>query len=307
MTQTFADIDLAALPPAEVLAREGEEEILARRKAELVELARAEGGDALALAVQVSIDAEGEVLAKTLEAGAWEEFTTRGEFIDRLKGQMLAYATGATLEHLGAFYGVERLIAIPGDPDATPPIPNVLETDAALRRRIQLAPEGLSAAGTPGAFLFNSLSVSGVRDAAVISPDPIEVDIYALGFEGDGTPSAEVLAAIDAMHAEWRAVGIVIRIHPATIVPYTLEADLKFLPGPSPAVVLAAAQEAAEAVVVERSRLGFDVPRSALLAALHQPGVHSVVLIEPAEDLVIEPSEASVATSITIRDAGVDV
>jgi phage-related baseplate assembly protein len=49
---------------------------------------------------------------------------------------MLAYATGANLEHLAALYGVERLVTDPGSPTAVPPVAPTMETDAALRARV---------------------------------------------------------------------------------------------------------------------------------------------------------------------------
>jgi len=107
-----------------------------------------------------------------------------------------------------------------GDPDAFPPVQAVRESNAAFRRRVQLAPEGFSTAGAKGAYVFNGLSAgekpssvevespepgvvivthrfdpdglaAQVKDIRVHSPEPGWVQVAVLGWEGDGSCSLQ--------------------------------------------------------------------------------------------------------------------
>lgn len=54
-------------------------------------------------------------------------------------------------------------------------------------------------------------------------------------------------------------------------------------------------------------RVGLDVPRSALIAALHTGGVQKVNLISPAADVEVPATGAAFASSITITLAGFEL
>src|SRR4051794_23858499 len=59
------------------------------------------------------------------------------------------------------------------------------------------------------------------------------------------------------------------------------------------------------ALLAERRKLGFDMPRSALLAALHQPGVSRVDLHQPATDVIITPRQVALPSGTpVVRVAG---
>ena len=53
-------------------------------------------------------------------------------------------------------------------------------------------------------------------------------------------------------------------------------------------------------------RIGRDVTRSGIFAALHRPGVHNVDLTAPAADIVIDNVTAALCTAVTLTDGGVD-
>ncbi|TGS12130.1 baseplate J/gp47 family protein, partial [Mesorhizobium sp. M1C.F.Ca.ET.187.01.1.1] len=121
----------------------------------------------------------------------------REQFNQRAKGLFLAYAQQADLDNLAAPFGVTRKQLTPPDPEAGTPA--VFETDTEFRRRIQLAPEGLSVAGPEGAYIFHTLSAdNAVLDASATSPAPGEVVVTVLARDGDGTPSDELLATVNA-------------------------------------------------------------------------------------------------------------
>lgn len=292
-------IDLSQLPAPDIVAALDYETILAALQDDAV--ARLPG-----LAGTISL--ESEPVNVLLQAFAYRELQLRARINAAARACMLAYATGSDLEHLAALYGVQRLTIAPGDPDAVPPAPATLESDAALRARVQLAPEGFGSAGPVAAYQFHTRAASGeVLDAAVHphTPEAGTVTVTVLGTMGDGTPSAAVLAAVAAMlNAETvRPLGDLVVVQPATIKPYVIEAELVLYPGPSSAMVLAAARAAVEAYTVQTHRLGHDVTPSGLYAALHQPSVQRVTLITPAGGVQCAAHEAPYCTGLTLTVA----
>lgn len=65
---------------------------------------------------------------------------------------MLAYATGADLDQLGANSGVGRLVITPADDSTLPLTFAVVKSDADYHLRIQQVPKGPSTAGSTGSY-----------------------------------------------------------------------------------------------------------------------------------------------------------
>lgn len=290
----FAAIDLSRLPAPDVVEALDYETILSALTADL--LARApELGPVLAL--------ESEPAVKLLQVVAWRELLLRARVNDAARAVLLAQATGADLDNLAAFYNVARLILVPANPLAIPPVAAVMETDAALRRRVQLALEGFSTAGPRGAYLFHALSADGrVKDAGVDTPTPGTVRVTVLSTEGNGAPSAPVLAAVTArLNADdVRPLSDTVTVVGASIVSYSVSAALTFQSGPDTALVRAAAEAEVARVVAEAHRVGRAVRRSALFAALHRPGVEAVTLTAPAADILPTLSQAAFCTAVAV-------
>jgi phage-related baseplate assembly protein len=102
---------------------------------------------------------------------------------------MLAYAAGSDLDQIGANSSVPRLVITPPDDTTFPPTPAVMESDTDYRLRIQQAPEGLSTAGSTGAYQFHGRSADGrVADISVISPEPACVTVSVLSRENTAWP-----------------------------------------------------------------------------------------------------------------------
>jgi len=293
-------VDLSLLPPPAVVEPLDFETTLAAAKSDALAVFP-ELADVLAL--------ESEPVTKLLQVFAYRELLLRARVNDAARAVMLASATGSDLDQLAALFGVQRLVLDPGDATVTPPIAPTLETDADLRRRTQLAPEGFSVAGPEGAYIFHALSVADVLDASVTSPAPGEVLVSVLSRTGDGTASADLVLAVAAAltATDVRPLTDQVTVQTAQIVPYAVTATLWTLPGPDSAVVLATAQARVQALVESTRCLGRDIARSALIAALHVDGVQRVELTEPAADIVITPSQAGGATAVTITSGGVDV
>ena len=78
---------------------------------------------------------ESDPVVKLLELAAYEEIRFRARVNDAGRAVLLAYATGADLEHLAALWNLKKEIVDPGDPEAHPPIPVTYERDERLRLR----------------------------------------------------------------------------------------------------------------------------------------------------------------------------
>ncbi|MFI0396037.1 baseplate assembly protein [Paracoccus jiaweipingae] len=308
---SFTAINLTRLPAPQIIEQPDFETIFAARKARLIELAQEFGDAAYVAALAAALELESEPLVHLLQEDSYRELLLRAAVQDAGKGNLLAFAERAMLDHLAAFYGVARQVIQEADASVSPPIEEVLEDDERLRARVQLAPEGFTTAGSIGSYTFWALSASPlVKDVAVLEGmPPGEVHVAVLSTEGDGTADAaliqDVAAALNA--EDVRPLCDTVVVQSAAVVPYQIEAALTFYNGPDGAVVLAAAQAAIETYVADHHRLGHDITLSGIFAALHQEGVQKVTLAAPATDLVIGQGEAGYCTGITLADGGRDV
>jgi phage-related baseplate assembly protein len=296
MAGGFASINLSQLPAPDVLQAVDYEVALAEMLSELRQ--RDPAFDALV---------ESDPGYKIIEIAAFYRTLAIQQGNDAARAVMPAYATGSDLDHIAARYAVERLVIDPGDPEALPPVPPVLETDDALRRRMFLAFEGLSTAGPMGAYVFHALGADpDVGDASVQSPAPGEVLVTVLSRSGDGAAPATLLTAVDAAlnKDDVRPLTDLVTVQGAAIIGYTIEAVLTVLPGPDSAVVRDAAQRAAQEYASQQHRIGADITLSGLYAALHQPGVQNVALISPAADILVDASEAAFCSAVSVSIGG---
>lgn len=316
---TFSAIDLSKVPVPSIIENLDYEAILAAMLADLQ--ARLPAFSALV---------ESDPAYKVLEVAAYRELILRQRVNDAAKAVMLAYSISNDLDNLGALFNVARLVITPANPDAIPPIDAVLESDASLRKRIQFAMEGLSNAGSSGAYIYHALSASAlVKDVAVdhvtfhvdaglividddanlVTPEPGMVAVSVLSTVADGVADSDLLnlvtAAVNTESVRPLTDRVVVRS--AEIVTYSVEAILYFYDGPSSATVLSAAQAAIEATVADRHKIGLDVALSGIYAALHQNGVHHVVLISPVADVVVANYQAGYCSNITLTNGGVGV
>jgi len=252
---------------------------------------------------------ESEPAEKILQAFAWRELLLRQRINDAARQTMVAYATGTNLDHLGALFGVTRAVVTPGDPAAVPPAPEVLEDDDRFRARIVLSTEALTAAGTVGRYAWHALDADArVRDVSVSSPYPGKVDVHVLSDAEDGVTPADVVAAVDArlQSEEVRTLTDTVAVFAATPVAYTVEARLVTYPGVAGEAVLAAAAERLAAHTAGLYRIGRDVTRSGLYAALHVEGVQRVILEAPTADLEIGVGEIARPTALSVAPGGTD-
>ncbi|MFU9138033.1 baseplate assembly protein [Erwinia tasmaniensis] len=301
----MATIDLSQLPAPDVVEILDYETLLAERKATLISLYPAEQHDAIARTLAL----ESEPVVKLLQENAYREVILRQRINEAASAVMVAYATGDDLDQLGANNGVTRLTLTAADETTLPPTAAVMESDDDFRVRIAAAFEGLSVAGPSGAYEYHAKSADGrVADASAISPSPACVTITVLSREGNGVAAADLLAVVDAAlnDEDVRPVADRVTVQSAAIVDYAVDAVLYLYPGPEAEPIRAAAEAKLAAFVSAQARLGRDIRRSALYAALHVEGVQRVELSRPAADVVLDKTQAAYCTGWTITVGGAD-
>lgn len=301
----MATIDLSQLPAPDVVEVLDYETLLAERKATLISLYPAEQQDAVARTLAL----ESEPVVKLLQENAYREVILRQRVNEAASAVMVAHALADDLDQLGANNGVTRLTLTPADETTIPPTAAVMESDDDFRVRVAAAFEGLSVAGPSGAYEYHSKSADGrVADASAISPSPACVTITVLSREGNGVAAADLLAVVDAAlnDEDVRPVADRVTVQSAEIVDYAVDAVLYLYPGPEAEPIRAAAEAKLAAFVSAQARLGRDIRKSALYAALHVEGVQRVELSEPAADVVLDKTQAAYCTGWAITVGGSD-
>lgn len=249
---------------------------------------------------------ESDPAFKVLETSAYRELLLRQRVNDSVRAVMPASALGADLENIAALFGVSRRVIMPAD--LITGANAVMEDDEVFRRRMVLAPEGYSVAGPVGAYVFHALtSDPDVLDVGVTSPAPGEVLVSVLSRVGNGTASAGLIATVSEYLTDdtRRPLTDFVTVQSAAILNYAIAATITTYAGPDAAVVLAAARARLDVYVAESRRMGRDITRSGITAALHVDGVHKVAITSPAADIVAGDHDAAFCTGITLTHAGV--
>lgn len=273
-------IDLSALPAPSVIDQPTFEARLAAKLAQL-----------LAQAPEFTALVESDPAMKLLEADSYDETVLAQAFADAARGLLLAFATGPRLDHLAALFAVERLTG---------------ESDTALRQRVQLAPHSFSVAGPELAYVYWARTADAdVADATAVSPTPGQVVVTVLSASGSGVPGSGVLDAVtEVLTGPVRPLTDEVIVQPATLVPFAIEAQLTVFAGPDQGLLLQTALDSLNAHLAAARKLGRDVTRSSLIAALHVANVQKVELLSPVADLDIDPSEIASVSDIDVTIAG---
>lgn len=291
---TSPAIDLSALPPPQLIDQPDFETRFAAKLARLLELIPI-----------FSALVESDPAFKLLQSDSYDEMILVQAFVDGMHQNLLAYATGANLDNLSAFYGLTRQVITPANPLTGAAA--IMESDAELRERTLLAPHGFSVAGPERAYVsFARNAHPDVLDASATSPAPTEVVVSVLSRTGNGIAPAPTLAAVvAALDDDVRPMTDLVTVQSADIVEFDITANLYRYAGPDSALLMTAARDSLDAYLASARRLGRDVPRSAIIAALHVGGIQRVELLSPVADLVMTPLQAAVADVITLNNAGI--
>ncbi|EMN5578386.1 baseplate J/gp47 family protein [Klebsiella pneumoniae] len=295
-------IDLSQLPQPTIIEALDFEIVLTEVKAVMVAAFPEDQQTAVAAALTL----ESEPLNIIAQAMAYRELLLRQRINEGAAACMLSHATGDDLDNIAANLDTERLTVTA----ATDTADAVTESDEALRLRAQAAFEGMSVAGPSAAYEYFARSASGqVSDARATSPSPAEVVVAVLSTEGDGTASAALLTAVAAAvnDEEVRPLGDRVTVQSAEIVEYDIDATLYLYPGPESEPIINAAMASLKAFLADNDKkIGRDIVRSAISAALHVQGVQRVVINMPAADLQIDNTQAARNTGYTVDNGGTD-
>jgi len=291
-------IDLSLLPTPAVIDTLNYETILAQMLA-----------DFKTRMPQFTALLESDPIYKVLEVAAYRELLLRQNHNEKASQIMLAYAKGSNLDALGAlpWLQITRLIIVPADNSTVPPTAAVLEDDTAFRKRLLLAYNQLSTAGSTNSYEFHALSASGtIKSASVTSPLPGDVLVTILSSNGDGTASATEINTVNtALNAETiRPLTDHVTVQSAVIIPYTITATLTFFTGVSSTLVLTAVNQSIADYVRRQHQIGLDITTSGVMSALHLQGVQNVALTG-FSDIPVNPLSAAYNTNITIIDGGI--
>ena len=278
----FTAIDLSGLTPPDIIETLDYEAIVTAMRDDLVERFPLIAG---------VIDLESEPARKLIEAFAYRELRLRARINDAARAVLLASSYGSNLDHLGALFATARQEG---------------EDDSRFRRRIQLAPEAFSVAGPEGAYQYHALTIAPwARDVAAISKAPGKVRVIVLKEGADPIPSRDEREAI-RLHLKNEAIRPLtdmVEVAGPSVRRVTIEAKLTLYPGPDANLVLSRAQASLDEWLERNRMLGMNLRRSALFSKLHQEGVHSVELISPSEDLVLDVSEVCAIDGVTLTVA----
>lgn len=129
-------------------------------------------------------------VVKEIQTFAYAEFMFRAFVNEMARQGLIAYATGAWLDHIGAREQVFRMVIEPGDTEVVPPKLPLYEPDERFRTRIMAKIAGRSSAGPADHYRYHAMSADvRVLDAYAYSPD------FANGFNMGGRVNIALLSS----------------------------------------------------------------------------------------------------------------
>ena len=296
-------IDLSLLAPPDVVKQISFEEILKLRLEQFYQEMRQDQPDFPDLL-------ESDPAMKLAQVFAYGEMLIRQDANEQALAVLLAFAKDNDLDHKAAERNLQRRIISP----ATDTTPEVKESNESLRRRVQLAPEGQTTAGSEGSYIFHGLNADPrVKDIYPYAPldengYPNGIcNIYVLSNEGNGEASEELLNIVDAaLNAKSvRPLTDKPIVYSASILNYSIEAEIFIDEGPDENIILSSCYQAAEEYTQKSHAFNGGVSLSGIYQALHQPGVSRVNLISPAGNIDTSLGQVAHCTGINITRATV--
>lgn len=294
-------IDLSLLAPPDVVKQISFEEILKLRLDQFYQEMRQDQPDFPDLL-------ESDPAMKLAQVFAYGEMLIRQDANEQALAVLLAFAKDNDLDHKAAERNLQRRIISP----ATENAPEVKESNESLRRRVQLAPEGQTTAGSEGSYIFHGLNADPrVKDIYPYAPldddgDPTGIcNIYVLSNESDGTAPEDLLNVVSAALNAKSVRPLTDRpiVYSASILNYSIQAEIFIDEGPDENIVLNSCYKAAEEYTKKTHSFNDGVSLSGIYQALHQPGVSRVNLILPAGNVDTSLGQVAYCTGINISRA----
>ncbi|CAH9055010.1 hypothetical protein PSECIP111951_01154 [Pseudoalteromonas holothuriae] len=295
-------IDLSKLPDPNIIESLSFEAIYEARKVRFVELAP-EYAQALEL--------ESDPLTVWLQVESYQELLLRQRINQAAQSNLLAFATGADLEHLGAFYGVERVVN---------------EQDDDYRQRIRNNTIASSTAGSAEHYRNHAInaapneiadvSVTSKRDGMITNEHNGKVMVTVLEKQvldnqtlgktpapesQDDTPSQTVVEQVagKVLDDAVKMLTDSVTVQAAELKKIDVEADIYLQPNTSIDVFNELESLLREAWRNE-AKLDWDLAPSWISAQLHKGGVSYVDIKQPAELINISPEQCAVPKNIQL-------
>ena len=224
---------------------------------------------------------------RLIEVVAYRELLLRQRVNDAAAAVLVASSTGTNLDNLVAFLGLTR--------DG--------RTDEELRTAWFAALDELSVAGPSGAYTSLARNVTGVKDALTYRSAPGTVRVVVLATAGDGSADAALLAAVVAALSDdedVRPLTDSVEVVSATIIHYSITAEIEPDNGPDPEVLRATAQAAAQDYASARHALGRSITMVTLNSAITIDGIEQVTHSGVTADIVIGFDQAAYADVVAI-------
>jgi phage-related baseplate assembly protein len=285
---TEQTIDLGGLPAPDIIEALDYEQIVDELKQQLISR-NADFSELLQL--------ESEPLTIAIEAFAYRELLLRQQINEAVRSNLLAFAQGADLDQLGAFYGVIRQSSNGGDEG------NSGESDDVLRVRIKDRILGSSTAGGEAHYRYQAFSVStDIRDVAVDSPQPGRVRVSVLAKTG-----VEIEPLIEQVKARVAADDVqvltdTVEVVPTELIEVDIVADIIPLEGSLPLSQEILSQRFGQ-VIEQQRRLGWDLAPSWIVSQLHSSNIKEVHLHQPAQNIAVQPNQCILVRNIVLNIA----
>ena len=298
---TYTAIDLSLLSPPDVIKQIDFETILKEGLEDFYQRIREVQPDFPDLL-------ESDPAMKLAEVFAYREIIVRQDANNQALSVLLAYSADKDLDHKAAERNLQRRIIS----EATDKTPEVKESNESLRKRVQLAPEGQNTAGSEGSYIFHGLNADPrVKDIYPYAPlneagNPTGIcNIYVLSNESDGTAPEDLLNIVStALNAKSvRPLTDRPIIYSASILNYSINAEIFIDEGPDENIVLNSCYKAAQEYTKKSHSFNDGISLSGIYQALHQPGVSRVNLISPAGNIDTSLGQVAFCTGINITRA----
>ena len=236
---------------------------------------------------------ESSAAVKVMQVAAYRELVLRARTNDAARANLLAYASGSDLDHVGA-NSSPSVARMPG------------EDDERFRSRILLTVAARNV-GSEGRYELIALNTRTlVRDAIAYREgrDPT-VKVALLSTDPTGVATQPLLDAVAAAFArpENRMVNGAVEVRSAVTSVVNIVASLTLVPG-LPSTVLATAEASLRAAWLTEGGPGRDLTRDWIKSRLMLPGVYSVAISAPVADVIKPPFEAASIGTVTLTAAG---
>lgn len=302
-------VDFSQLPEPKLIDVLDYEKLFSERKESFIALYEEKDQEKWRLI----LSRESDPVVKLLQENTTLELNYKAKCNEDARSLLLAYATGADLDHLALTeYGLIRLIVTPANNIVVPPLPAVYESDERLRERCLLSFEAMNTAGSANAYRFFSLSADGrVYGVKVYSPEenPYLLDIIISQFDSfNAEASVELITivqkALDPEHV--RPVCDRPNVKSSIATPFQIVARLFMGKNAEDSLMLEAANIRINKYIEQVKKNGSSIRLSAIYAALHVDGISRVVIDQPPADIEIDTWHHAYCNSVNITIGGTE-